>query len=331
MTIEAREINNLALCDPLRQRLVFPIRESYFPLGFALEVRTNDTRVLEAARRSFCGFGKQFEGKPVRVDLGVAGESDSLPENTIYRARGHLLSIVCDAANFAVVDLNEGSAFGWINEGVAQQTDWLRHRFLEAIVYSCLCQTRVTPVHASCIGRNGKCLLLCGRSGAGKTSLAYACARDGWDYLGDDAVYLMGEGPGQVLLGKPYSIRFDDTAVELFPELDGQPRTRDAQGCLRIEMDPRETGGITVSEQCAVGGVVFLDRREGAQALLSGVDPEEAGRRLLADLPVYEETTVARHRRSIEWLVGSAGCRQLTYSGFPQAIRELNLLLDGQS
>ena len=42
--------------------------------------------------------------------------------------------------------------------------------------------------HAGGVGRQGRCLLLIGESGAGKTTLALRKAIEGWDFFGDDMV-----------------------------------------------------------------------------------------------------------------------------------------------
>jgi len=49
-------------------------------------------------------------------------------------------------------------------------------------------------VHAGCVAREGRALLLLGESGAGKTTLSLALARRGWDFMGDDIVMVEDRG-----------------------------------------------------------------------------------------------------------------------------------------
>jgi len=313
--------------DPLLHSFPLPLRETFFALGFPLEIATNDARVLDAARGSFGDFRKRIDAGPIRIYLGVQPGENGIPPVTTFRARNHLLSIVCDAGNFAICDLDAGFAYGWVSSAVAGNSDWLRHRFLDTLVFSCLAQTRVTPVHAACVSRNGRGLLLCAPSGTGKTTLAYACARQGWTYLGDDAVYLLRDSPEPVILGKPHSLRFVDSAVSLFPELRGYPTVRDPNGELRIELHTPELPDFAIAEQCLAHRVVFLDRTAGGSADLSALAREEALRRLLADLPRFQERVFDEHRRSLETLVETEAYL-LTYSDCSSAFPLLDSLLE---
>jgi len=69
--------------------------------------------------------------------------------------------------------------------------------------------------HGACVARNGRGVLLSGPSGAGKTSLAYFCARNGWTYISDNESWLVRSQPG-LLLGNPHRIRFGTARASCF-------------------------------------------------------------------------------------------------------------------
>lgn len=54
------------------------------------------------------------------------------------------------------------------------------------IMHSLETTTSVVPIHAAVLVRDGSALLLVGKSGTGKTTLALELVGRGWDYLSDD-------------------------------------------------------------------------------------------------------------------------------------------------
>ncbi len=103
-------------------------------------------------------------------------------------------------ANFYIVDLLQGFSFGWVNAAAISHRNYFRYHFLEAAALAHIVNRHAAPVHAACVERQGRGVLLCGDSGAGKSSLAFACARAGWTYVTDDASFLInGESERRVV------------------------------------------------------------------------------------------------------------------------------------
>jgi hypothetical protein len=101
--------------------------------------------------------------------------------------------------------------------------------------------------------------LFVGNPGAGKSSLAYACARRGWTYVSDDATCLVRRRPGRQVLGNPHGFRFRPTATTLFPELRGRVKLRN--GKPTVEVRTEALTHLLTAHECTVDHVVFLDRR----------------------------------------------------------------------
>ena len=121
---------------------------------------------------------------------------------------------------------------------------------------------RPRRAHAACVARDGRGVLLCGDSGAGKTSLAYHLARNGWTYVSDNECWIVRER-GTLVAGNPARLRFRDSAVELFPELRGIAPRLHANGKMSVETAAGALG-IATAEQCCATRVVFLRRQPGA-------------------------------------------------------------------
>ena len=160
------------LCD-----LDLPLRRTFYPLGFAVEIITNDPDVLDAADESF-GHRRLCRGSAtlqVRIGISDGGSSKCPPEPT-RREYNHLYSLVADGENQALLDLRTCTSFVWLKKSALNNRLYFRYNFLEKVVYLLLGASVVTDIHAACISKNGKGILLCGDSGAGKSTLAYACA-----------------------------------------------------------------------------------------------------------------------------------------------------------
>jgi len=236
-------------------------KETFFPLGFPLQIRTNSEKVLDAARQSWGCFRKLHSDAPLLITL-IVDESlrSSLPPIPTSRIERHLLTILADAANFIVSDLNKGQAWGQVSSALLQSLQHLRYYFLEAAALSMIATLRAVALHAACVAWRGRGILLCGESGAGKSSLAFACARSGWDYISDDASYLLLKDYGRTAIGNSHHIRFRDSAPQLFPELVGRSITQRVAGKPSIEVPTSELPGITRADSARIDYIVFLNR-----------------------------------------------------------------------
>jgi hypothetical protein len=307
--------------DPFRREVKLELESVYYPLGFPLQLATNCAEVNNAAREIWGRYPQAFEQPPLRVRVVVEQDGDH-PPVPVYRGQEHLMTITADARNFAVCDHTRHFAFCWLNGAAARDRQFTSYYFLEAIANYTLTQLYLTPVHGACVARIGRGVLLCGPSGAGKTSLAYFCARNGWTYISDNESWLVRSGAG-VLLGNPHRIRFRDSARELFPELKERVAARDANGKMSIETAPM--GGDT-DYQCRVERVVLLARQPDGAATSTAIPPEQALEYFLSGLPIYDSRIREEQRASLERIAGLNPV-ELRYSQLDDAMRQLESLL----
>jgi hypothetical protein len=150
----------------------------------------------------------------------------------------------------------------WLSQAAVEHKAYLRYHFLEAIALTMLASSYVTPLHAACVELAGQGVLFCGNSGAGKSSLAYACARAGWKFISDDASYLVRQGIGRLVVGNSQFVRLRPSAAELFPELEGLSLTPRAAGKPSIEIPTALIPGVMGVPHSRVEYIVFLNRGE---------------------------------------------------------------------
>ncbi|WP_109486310.1 aldolase [Occallatibacter savannae] len=260
------------LADPVLARFSMPLREVFYPLGFPLQIETNSEEVLNSAAVSWQGFTKLFDTPPIKLRVGVTGGSGSeCPPTPTCRVQQHLATNIADQENFSVVDLSRSSGQIWLTEAAVSHRGYLRYFFLESAAMAILATSYTTAIHAACIEYKGCGILLCGDSGAGKTSLSYACARAGWTYITDDASFLVNNRTDRLIVGNCNQARFRPSAVELFSELAGKQVVQRAQvGKPSIELTLQPLRHISAAFTSRINYVVYLNRRTSPhQELLS--------------------------------------------------------------
>jgi hypothetical protein len=249
--------------DPLLYDFELPLWSVYYPLGFPVEVTTNSHEILAAAQESWGHFRKTFSEPPVQLRIGVVeGGPQECPPIPVCRGQFNLLTRIADPGNFVVCDIRQGSAFGWLTSAAVENRAYLRYCFLEGTALTLLSLLHLTPTHSACVQLHGRGVLLCGDSGAGKSSLAFACARNGWTFLSDDGSFLVRRGMERVVTGNPHQMRFRESAIELFPELKSQRITPRITGKMAIELATDSMPEISTTSECSINYIVFLNRRE---------------------------------------------------------------------
>jgi len=242
----------------------FPLQATYFPLGFPLQISSNSPKVMAAAAASWERFAPAFKYLPLEIHLGVTddvADSCEFPPAPVFRIQGDQLVTTANANNFIVSDLRVGRSFGWITPNVANSPLYLRYHLLEAAVLSMITALHALPLHAACVSWAGTGILLCGDSGAGKSSLAYAASRAGWTFISDDASYMPVNRDDRMVIGNSHQIRFRDSGVVLFRELEGRSITPRAAGKPSIEVATSELG-VTTAISSVVDYIVFLNRTD---------------------------------------------------------------------
>lgn len=311
--------------NELLSNMDLPLCRTFYPLGFAVEIITNDLEVLRAADESFGHRRLRHGSAGLQIRIGVAGNGGAqCPPEPTRREYNHIYSLVADAENQALLDFRTYTNFVWLNRSALKNRLYLRHNFLEKVVYLLLGASVVTDLHAGCVSRNGKGILLCGDSGAGKTTLSYACARAGWTYTSDDTSYLINRFSAPRVIGHSHRVRFRPAAKELFPELEHREITPRMEGKASIEVPLGELPSIDAATEATVSSIVYLNRHSGAHAALIPLPKRTATERMRKELYSAGEIRT-KHEKVLEKLA-SIPTFELQYCELDQAIEKLELL-----
>jgi hypothetical protein len=319
------EVTTSWVDDPLLCDVEMPLRAVFYPLGFAFEISTNRHVVLDAATESWGHTKQRDSSPPLHLRIGVTDRvAGYCPSAPIVRGQQHLVSIVADAHNQAICDLDAGFAFGWLSPDALAHRDYARYHFLEAVALILIASSRATPIHAACVSRFGHGLLLCGPSGAGKSTLAYACARSGWTFTSDDSSYLKHGSDELRVVGNPHQVRFRPSARDLFPELGGRSITPRAQGKPSIEVPTGELPGIVTVEETRIHSIILLQRWPSGRAELRPVDADAAQEYFQQCLQLPGRVR-SQQSEALQRLSGAA-VYELRYQDLYQAVECLDFL-----
>lgn len=313
--------------DSLLSSMELPLHRTFYPLGFAVEIVTNEPDVLVAAHESF-GHRRLCRGSAaLQIRIGISkGCGSKCPPEPTRREYNHLYSLVADGDNQALLDLRTCANFVWLEKAALNNRLYFRYNFLEKVVYLLLGASVVTDIHAACVSKNGKGILLCGHSGAGKSTLAYACARAGWTYTSDDTCYLINDSKTPRVIGHSHRIRFRPEAKALFPELRNQEITPRMEGKPSIELrladlpNPR----ISTAPEANVHAIVYLNRHLLAKGRLATLPAGTATLRTCQEL--FSAGEIREKHETILQTLSSVPAYELQYCDPRDALQNLALL-----
>jgi energy-coupling factor transporter ATP-binding protein EcfA2 len=312
--------------DALLYDMELPLHATFYPLGFAIDILTNDPDVLLAAHESFGHrrLSRGDTGLQIRIGVSETG-GHACPLEPTRREYNHLYSLTADTENHAVLDLKTCTSFVWLTRSAVRNRLYVRYNFIEKVIYLLLGASVVTDVHAACVSKNGKGILLCGHSGAGKSTLAYACARAGWTYTSDDTSYLINDSAVPRVIGHSHRLRFRPAAKDLFPELAKYEVTPRMEGKPSLEIPVSELPVLSTAAEASVHSIVYLNRGQSAQSRLVSLPKGTATERICNDLFSAGEIR-AKHEKILE-ILSPTPTFELQYRDLHHAIDQLGLLV----
>ena len=290
------------------------LAQTFYPLGFPLEIRTNSEEVLRQSELKWGMFDKRFAVDPIVAEIVVidtdATECPPLPQ---YRFFDDTLVMTADHSNYCIASFPYGKTRIVVTTATMRHPNYFRQVFLDAAA-ACQLNTRhITGIHSGCVALNHRGVILCGDSGAGKTSLSWACARTGWDFLSDDTSYLIHGQENRVVMGNHHQVRFRPAAAELFPEVAGAEITPRVFGQPSIELATAPMAHIRTRDCVHVDFIVFLNRR------IPGA----------AELVPYRKDVARSYMR--QWLFGTPEIRSTHYTAIERLLTAPVLELRYQS
>jgi len=291
-----------------------------------VRIAANCSSVLDTARVEWEHWKRILNVAPVSLRFDVSSdETGEIPPPVVFSPAHDLPKWTADANNHAWGDTHAGVVRAIITPRVARDSSWLLYHFLDPMALQTITALHLAPIHASCVALNGRGILLCGDSQAGKTSLAYACARrgssQGWTYVSDDASYLIrNRAAERVVVGNPFWIRLRPDAPKLFPELAGQPVTMRGNGQNMLRVATKSRPDLTTAATAPIDRIIFLRRDSKSPAKISRLDPKIV--RAWVDQFFYrwDREVIFAQREAFGTLLAGVRVQALEYSDLEAAV-----------
>ena len=260
------------------------VHSATFPLlGVPVEIRSNSVAVIAAAELAF-GRWRSLAPEliapvaPALVEVIVQPADPALladePRPFVHRVHGGRF-IASDGVNMLSAQYDQGRALAVIGLELLPREEQLRDNVLRLLALLLVTQHDRVPVHAGAVVHDGLAILLAGRSTAGKSTLSYACLRDGFQLLAEDVVYVS-RTPALRLWGLPDLIHLLPDAVGFFPELAEVPAKVQANGKYKLAVETARFGADRAVCHAERAVVCVLERHAAAATRLEPIEPAQA-------------------------------------------------------
>lgn len=225
-------------------------------------------------------------GSAQRASRGSACE----PPPVAMCSGADLLCGTTACSSFAVISAAERAALIVLSRALRRFPYHARYELLEFAVFTLAARVQgFVPLHAACIGRRGRGVLVMGESGAGKTTAALHCLLRGCDFVAEDSVFvdpvsMRATGVGNFLHLRRDALRFlSGSSAALVRR---SPTIARRSGIEKFEVDVRQPPFRLARRPLAVGAVVFASSRSADEGpLLVRLDRASIPGRLEAAQP----------------------------------------------
>lgn len=244
-------------------------RSSYDIYGVRVDLRADHRLLFETLDSDLSAFRVSGEGRrggAVRIRLRAMTDGPGREIATHHRpGAGSVLVRYARAAITVLQRLDARTVEASVAPEPSVLPDPAYHYVFTQPVNPWLKRRGLFFLHAACVARGGKGVLLVGASKAGKSTLSVSAARAGWSFLGDEQPILARRGGRVRALAFPRRVRLDRRAAALLPEL--RPLL-DSRGPGRLVFPLRDLWPDAPAPSCEPRAVVFprFARRGGLRA-----------------------------------------------------------------
>jgi hypothetical protein len=284
--------------DPFHERIPCRYRTRVDVLGGRFDFDSNSRALLHLVDVAFGELPAHvFSNEPPRfqvkllltrgADLDVRDE----PPRVQLHAGPGVLCATMDAANFAVVSPEQQAALIVVSQNMLQFPYHLRYELIEFVVYTLASRAlHLISLHAGCVGRDGRGVLLIGASGGGKSTLSLHSVLQGLDLVAEDGILATHDTLRATGIGSFLHLREDSLGFVNGPageRIRKSPVIRRRSGMRKFELDLRRTRYPIAKTPLEIVSAVVLTKQRvaGRNRLLKPLDKAALQRELDASQP----------------------------------------------
>lgn len=309
--------------DFLRKDAETPLCERYMVAGTVFSFSTNSEQLLEAARDSFLPVKPPLVSVDFSVRFWVDPADSAQPPwpKPYVRGRDHLVFAGFDAGSSLLADLGARRVMGRFSTAMAADTTYWRTVIFPMLLSVLAGSVGLVELHACCVARDQRGLLLVGPSRSGKSTLAMALTEAGFRLLSDDRTFCSLKHDKLLAWGMLRPLKLRREAAAWFEEFRDREPSDVQNGELVFHCEPNLRFGRECFPECEPRILVFLERQQSSGFYMTRMRRSEARSRIEQDLMAEAPEAVQKQAETIDELLGLP-CWRLQYGGRPQVIAE---------
>jgi hypothetical protein len=268
-------------------------------LGGQFEFNTDSPELLRIVNWAYARLpghtlnGGRVPRFKISIHLAPPGEQPGRREPAQIAMMGAdgLLCATTSTSDFVAVSPEQHSAVIVVSSDMLRSPYHVRYELIEFTVFMLASRVqKLVSLHAACVGRDGRGILLLGDSGAGKSTAALHTLLRGWDFLSEDSVLV--EPESMVATGVANFLHVGRDALRFLSRSSTAALIRRSQtirrrsGVTKYELDLRRPAFHLSKHPLQIAALIFLtpDAADG-RPLMRTLARADALRRLEAGQP----------------------------------------------
>jgi hypothetical protein len=257
------------LADPFGEHSKMVAREHLQLLGGKFRFESNSPKLLRLVNSAYAGIPRHrlsAVSPQLRVRLLLRPREEirrrSEPPPLSMLSGSGFLGGATNSSNFVVVSPSQRAALVAVSRELILFPYHTRYEYIEFAVFTLASRSQgLVSLHAACVGRAGRGILLMGPSGSGKSTVTLLCLLQGFDILAEDSVFV---APDTMLAsGIPNFLHIRSESLSWLAARDAavirkSPVIRRRTGVNKFEVDLRRAAYRIAPAPLKIVAVVFL-------------------------------------------------------------------------